>query len=41
MSSAARLDVEGINRAFFASHAFVGAVFVLAIFADQVLLSHP
>ena len=39
--SAARLDVAGINRAFFASNAFVGAVFVLGIFADQVWLSHP
>ena len=36
--SAARLDVGAINRAFFASNAFVGVVFVLGIFADQVLL---
>ena len=36
--SAARLDVAAINRAFFASNAFVGVVFVLGIFADQVLL---
>ena len=36
--SAARLDVEAINRAFFASNAFVGVVFVVGIFADQVLL---
>ncbi len=36
--SAARLDVVAINRAFFASNAFVGVVFVLGIFADQVLL---
>ena len=36
--SAARLDVEGINRAFFASNAFVGVVFVAAILADRVLL---
>ena len=35
--SAARLDVEGINRAFFASNAFVGVVFVAAIFTDRVL----
>lgn len=34
--SAARLDVAGINRAFFTSNAFVGLVFVLGIFADQV-----
>ncbi len=36
--SAARLDVGGINRAFFASNAFVGLVFVLGIFTDVVLL---
>ncbi len=36
--SAAQLDVAAINRAFFASNAFVGAVFVLGIFIDQVLL---
>lgn len=35
--SAARLDVAAINRAFFASNAFVGVVFLLGIFADQVL----
>ncbi|MES2568698.1 MAG: 4-hydroxybenzoate octaprenyltransferase [Verrucomicrobiota bacterium] len=34
--SAARLDVAGINRAFFASNAFVGVVFVVAIFADTL-----
>lgn len=34
--SAARLDVAGINRAFFTSNAFVGLVFVLGIFVDQV-----
>ena len=34
--SAARLNVAGINRAFFASNAFVGLVFVLGIFVDQV-----
>ena len=39
--SAARLDVAAINRAFFASNAFVGVVFVLGIFTDQVWLSHP
>jgi len=38
--SAARLDVAGINQAFFASNAFVGVVFVLGIFIDQVLLRH-
>ena len=38
--SAARLDVAGINQAFFASNAFVGVVFVLGIFVDQVLLRH-
>ncbi len=36
--SAAQLDVGAINRAFFASNAFVGVVFVLGIFVDQVLL---
>ncbi len=36
--SAARLDLGAINRAFFASNAFVGVVFVLGIFTDQVLL---
>ncbi len=36
--SAARLDVAAINRAFFTSNAFVGLVFVLGIFLDQVLL---
>ncbi|KAB2646904.1 MAG: 4-hydroxybenzoate octaprenyltransferase [Verrucomicrobia bacterium] len=36
--SAAQLDVAAINRAFFASNAFVGLVFVLGIFVDQVLL---
>lgn len=34
--SAARLDLAGINRAFFASNAFVGAVFLLGIFCDQM-----
>jgi 4-hydroxybenzoate polyprenyltransferase len=38
--SAARLDVAGINRAFFASNAFVGLVFVLGTFSDQVLFGH-
>jgi 4-hydroxybenzoate polyprenyltransferase len=32
--SAARLDLAGINQAFFWSNAFVGAVFVLGIAAD-------
>jgi 4-hydroxybenzoate polyprenyltransferase len=36
--SAARLDVAGINQAFFTSNAVVGLVFVLGIFVDQVLL---
>ena len=36
--SARRLDVEGINRAFFQSNAFVGLVFVAAIALD--LSSH-
>jgi 4-hydroxybenzoate polyprenyltransferase len=38
---AARLDVAAINRAFFSSNAFVGVVFVLGIFVDQVLLNRP
>ncbi len=36
--SAARLDVEGINRAFFTSNAFVGLVFVVAVFVDRAVL---
>ena len=36
--SAARRDVAAINRAFFASNAFVGLVFVIGISLDQVLL---
>jgi 4-hydroxybenzoate polyprenyltransferase len=36
--SAARLDVAAINRAFFSSNAFVGVVFVVAVFIDQVCL---
>ena len=36
--SAARLDVAAINRAFFSSNAFVGVVFVAAVFIDQVCL---
>jgi 4-hydroxybenzoate polyprenyltransferase len=35
--SAARLDVMGINRAFFMSNAVVGLVFLLGIFVDQVI----
>ena len=35
--SAARLDLAGVNRAFFNANAFVGLVFVAAIFVDQVL----
>jgi 4-hydroxybenzoate polyprenyltransferase len=38
--SAAKLDVAAINRAFFTSNAFVGLVFVLGIFVDQVLFKH-
>ena len=34
--SAARLDLAGINRAFFQSNAFVSAVFLIAIIADVV-----
>jgi 4-hydroxybenzoate polyprenyltransferase len=34
---AAKLDVAGVNRAFFQSNAFVSAVFVLSIFADRLL----
>lgn len=33
--SASRLDIAGINRAFFQSNAFVSAVFLIAICADQ------
>ena len=36
--SAAQPDVGAINRAFFASNAFVGLVFVLGIFVDLVVL---
>jgi 4-hydroxybenzoate polyprenyltransferase len=35
--SAARLDVAGINRAFFQSNAVVGMVWVAAVFADRLL----
>jgi len=35
--SAARLDVVAINRAFFASNAFVGVVFLAGIFLDRVV----
>ncbi len=35
--SAAQRDLEAINRAFFASNAFVGVVFVAGIFVDRVL----
>jgi 4-hydroxybenzoate polyprenyltransferase len=34
--SAAQLDVAAINRAFFASNAFVGVVFVAGVFVDRV-----
>jgi len=33
--TAQKMDVAAINRAFFNSNAFVGAVFVLAILADK------
>lgn len=36
--SAAKRDVAAINRAFFASNAFVGLVFVAGILVDQILL---
>jgi 4-hydroxybenzoate polyprenyltransferase len=36
--SAARLDVAAINRAFFNANAFVGLVFVAAVFADRAVL---
>ena len=39
--SAARLDLAGINRAFFASNAFVGAIFLLGTLLDQVPARHP
>jgi 4-hydroxybenzoate polyprenyltransferase len=32
--AAARLDIAGINKAFFQSNAFVSLVFVLAVTAD-------
>jgi 4-hydroxybenzoate polyprenyltransferase len=35
--SARRLDVQGINRAFFQSNAFVSVVFVAAVFLDVLL----
>ena len=34
--SARHLDVAGINRAFFQSNAFVSAVFLIAVCADQL-----
>jgi 4-hydroxybenzoate polyprenyltransferase len=37
--SAARLDLEGVNRAFFASNVFVGAVFLAAVCLDVWLRS--
>jgi 4-hydroxybenzoate polyprenyltransferase len=39
--SATRLDLVGINRAFFASNAVVSLVFVLGIFVDQVSSNPP
>lgn len=35
--SARRLDVQGVNRAFFQSNAFVSVVFVAAVFLDVLL----
>jgi hypothetical protein len=35
--AAARLDVAGINKAFFQSNAFVSVVFVVAVAADILL----
>jgi 4-hydroxybenzoate polyprenyltransferase len=35
--SARRLDIDGINRAFFQSNAFVSAAFLLAVCADRLL----
>jgi 4-hydroxybenzoate polyprenyltransferase len=35
--SARRLDLDGINRAFFQSNAFVSAIFLLAVCADRLL----
>ena len=34
--SAAKRDIAAINRAFFSSNAFVGVVFVLGVFLDQL-----
>ena len=34
--SAAKRDLAAINRAFFSSNAFVGVVFVLGVFLDQL-----
>ena len=33
--SAGKLDLAGINRAFFQSNAFVGAIFVAAVALDR------
>lgn len=35
--SASKLDLAGINRAFFQSNAFVSAVFLLAVWADRLV----
>src|SRR5438105_8656350 len=32
-----KLDLDGINRAFFQSNAFVSAVFLVAVFADRLI----
>jgi 4-hydroxybenzoate polyprenyltransferase len=37
--AAARLDIAGINKAFFQSNAFVSVVFVVAVAADVFLRS--
>lgn len=40
--TAQKMDVEAINRAFFNSNAFVGAVFVAAILLDKITVQfHP
>lgn len=36
--TAQKMDLDAINRAFFNSNAFVGAVFVLAVLLDKVVL---
>ena len=38
--SAARLDLAGLNRAFFQSNAFVGAIFLIAVWADLMFVKN-